>query len=76
MSATRAYYVRGMTCDHCARAVTAELKALGTVTDVTVDPVPQGVSTITVTSTAELAQDVMRDAVQRAGYELVGTATG
>ncbi len=74
MSVTRAYSVRGMTCDHCTRSVTAELEALGTVSDVAVDLVPQGDSTIIVTSSAELAQDVVRNAVARAGYELVGTA--
>ncbi|WP_313674694.1 heavy metal-associated domain-containing protein [Mycolicibacterium sp.] len=63
-----------MTCDHCTRSVTAELEALGTVSDVAVDLVPQGDSTIIVTSSAELAQDVVRNAVARAGYELVGTA--
>lgn len=73
MSETRAYRVRGMTCGHCVRAVTAELEALGSVTDVTADVVPEGDSTIIVTSPAELEQDVVRDAVQRAGYELVGT---
>lgn len=76
MSETRAYHVSGMTCDHCARAVTAELEALGTVTNVAVEVAPQGDSTITVTSSAELSSDVVRDAVSRAGYELVGTARG
>lgn len=40
MSQTQTYQVRGMTCGHCAGAVTNELKALDTVTGVTVDVVP------------------------------------
>ena len=72
MSQTQTYQVRGMTCGHCVGAVTGELKALETVTDVTVDVVPQGDSTVTVTSLAGLDQDAVREAVALAGYELVG----
>lgn len=73
MSQTQMYQVRGMTCGHCVGVVTAELKALDTVTDVAVDVVPQGDSTVTVTSSAGLDQDAVHDAVARAGYELVAT---
>ena len=76
MSETHTYHVRGMTCGHCARAVTSELEALDTVTGVTVDLVPEGDSAVSVTSSAELAQDTVRDAVERAGYDLVGTVSG
>lgn len=72
MSQTQIYAVRGMTCGHCVGAVTGEFEALETVTDVTVDVVPQGDSTVTVTSSAGLDQDAVHDAVARAGYELVG----
>lgn len=71
MSQTQTYQVRGMTCGHCTDTVTSELEALDTVTGVTVDVVPQGNSTVTVTSSAGLAQDRVRDALARAGYELV-----
>lgn len=73
---TQAYLVRGMTCGHCARAVTAELEGLDAVTAVTVDVVPDGESTVTVTSSSHLATGEVRDAVQRAGYEVVGQASG
>ena len=73
MSQTQRYQVRGMTCGHCAGAVTSELDALGTVTSVTVDVVPQGDSIVAVTSSAGLSDEVVRDAVARAGYELVAT---
>lgn len=76
MSETRTYHVRGMTCGHCARAVTTELEALGGVTGVTVDVVPEGDSAVSVTSTAALDTDAVREAVERAGYELVGTTSG
>lgn len=75
MSQTQTFQVRGMTCGHCAGAVTSELEALEGVSDVAVSVVPQGDSTVTVTSSVDLAQDAVRDAVQRAGYELVGTTT-
>lgn len=64
-----------MTCDHCASAVTGELEALATVSGVTVDVVPQGDSTVTVTSSAGLADEAVREAIARAGYELVGTSS-
>jgi copper chaperone CopZ len=53
MSQTQTYQVRGMTCGHCARAVTAELEALDRVTGVIVDVVPQGDSAVIVTSSAD-----------------------
>lgn len=71
MSQTQKYQVRGMTCGHCAAAVTAELEKLGPVTAVAVDVVPQGDSTVTVTSSDVLSGEAVRDAVQRAGYELI-----
>lgn len=76
MSQTQTYRVRGMTCGHCVGAVTSELQTLGTVTDVAVDLVPQGDSTVTFTSSAALEAGAVRDAITRAGYELVGTPAG
>lgn len=75
MSETHTYQVRGMTCGHCTRAVTSELEALDSVTGVTVDVVPEGESAVSVTSSTELTQDAVRDAIERAGYDLVGTAS-
>ena len=45
--ATTIYAVTGMTCEHCARAVTQELERLGGVRGVTVDLVPGGESRVT-----------------------------
>ncbi|MGV0993158.1 MAG: heavy-metal-associated domain-containing protein [Mycobacterium sp.] len=71
MSQTQSYQVRGMTCGHCVGAVTGELEALDGVTSVTISLVPQGNSTLTVTSSAQLARDAVREAIERAGYELI-----
>lgn len=76
MSRAQTHRVRGMTCGHCAGAVSGEPEKLDSVTQVAVDVVPQGDSTVTVTSSADLAGDAERAAVQRAGYELVGTTAG
>jgi len=67
------YGVAGMTCEHCVRAVTDELTALRGVRDVAVDLVAGGTSTVRVLSDAPLAESTIRDAVDEAGYTLVGT---
>ena len=66
------YHVTGMTCEHCTRAVTAELSALGGVAGVTVDLVPGGASAVTVESAASLANEAVAAALDEAGgYRLV-----
>ena len=63
--------VTGMTCGHCAQAVTSELKALEGVTDVDVDLVAGGTSTVTVTSTQPLEETQVGSALDEAGdYQL------
>jgi copper chaperone len=66
MSSTETYSVVGMTCDHCARSVRAEVGALPGVTEVHVD-LPSG--QVTVTSEG-LGTSQVRGAVEEAGYEL------
>ncbi len=61
------YAVTGMTCGHCAAAVTGELSRVAGVRDVHVDP---ATGVLTVTSDAPLALDEVRAAVDQAGYEL------
>jgi copper chaperone len=58
-----------MTCDHCARAVRAEISRLAGVTGVDVD-----VATGTVRVSGDpLPGDVpLREAVEEAGYEFAG----
>ncbi|NUR28832.1 MAG: heavy-metal-associated domain-containing protein [Streptomycetaceae bacterium] len=69
MSVQTTYQIKGMTCGHCAQAVTGELTLLAGVRTVDVD-VPAG--TAKVTSDAPLPVDEVRSAVDEAGYELVG----
>ena len=70
---TLTYAVTGLTCEHCVRAVTDELTALTGVRDVGVDLVAGGTSTVRVVSDAPLAESAVRDAIDEAGYTLVGT---
>ncbi|GAA0371294.1 heavy-metal-associated domain-containing protein [Actinoallomurus spadix] len=65
---TTEYTVKGMTCGHCVSAVTEEVSAIEGVTDVKVD-LASGV--VTVSSTAPVDEQAVRDAVDEAGYELV-----
>ncbi len=68
---TRSYAVSGMTCGHCAAAVTSELKALDGVTDVNVELVAGGTSTVTVTSSEPLDTAHVVAALDEAGdYQL------
>jgi copper ion binding protein len=64
---TTQYAVKGMTCDHCVSAVSAEVGRLDGVTDVQVD-LASGL--VTVTSTAPLDETAVREAVDEAGYEV------
>ena len=68
---TQTYSVTGMTCGHCASAVTSELKAVEGVSDVDVDLVAGGTSTVTVTSEAPLDESTVAEALDEAGdYKL------
>ena len=68
---TTTYKVTGMTCEHCANAVTAEVTALDGVRAVQVQLVPDGVSTLTVTSAAQLPEAELVEALDEAGgYQL------
>ena len=66
---TRSFTVTGMSCEHCARAVRAEVGKLPGITDVDVD-VAAGAVRI---SGEPLPDDAaVRDAIQEAGYEFAG----
>jgi copper chaperone len=68
------YRVTGMTCEHCMRAVSGELRALDGVSDVAVDLVLGGASAVTVTSDGPLAWRAVADALDEAGgYRLAGS---
>ncbi|MGI8451263.1 MAG: cation transporter [Streptosporangiaceae bacterium] len=70
---TTTYTVTGMTCGHCASAVSAGIGKLAGVSDVQVD-LPTGA--VSVTSSALLAEAQVAAAVEEAGYELTATRSG
>jgi copper chaperone len=67
---TTTYQVEGMTCDHCVRAVTTELIMLDGVRSVDVN-LPEGA--VTVVSEAPIDLEDVREAIDEAGYLLVGS---
>jgi copper chaperone CopZ len=67
---TTTYAIKGMTCGHCVNSVSSELGQLRGVRDVQVD---LATGTATVTSEQPLDPQAVREAVDEAGYELVGT---
>ncbi len=69
---TQTYPVNGMTCGHCVAAVTEEISALEGVTEVAVDLVAGGTSTVTVNSSRPLDPALVAEAVDEAGYALAG----
>ena len=64
---TQTFDVVGMTCGHCAHAVTEELQALDGVTDVHVDLVAGGTSAVTVAADRELTPAEVNAALDEAG---------
>ena len=66
---TTTYTVVGMTCAHCVRAVTEEISAIDGVAEVAVD-LPSGA--VAVTSDGPLDDELVRAAVDEAGYTLAG----
>ena len=62
------YTVQGMTCDHCAGSVTAEIAKIPGVTGVRVD-IPAG--RVTVESDQQVTHEAITEAVEEAGYEVV-----
>lgn len=74
-SATTAEFgVTGMTCSHCVGAVTEEIGGIEGVSDVRVELVVGGTSTVTVVSDRPIAQGVVAAAVDEAGYVLAPTS--
>jgi copper chaperone len=64
---TRTIIVTGMTCDHCAGAIRAEIGRLPGVTEIDVD-VARG--TVSITGPQLPGDAALRQAVEEAGYEL------
>jgi copper chaperone len=66
---TRSSGVTGMSCEHCARAVRAEIGKLPGVTGVEVDV---AAGTVRITGEPLPGDAAVRDAVHEAGYEFAG----
>ena len=64
---TQNFDVVGLTCGHCASAVTEELKALDGVSEVQVDLVAGGTSAVTVEADRELTRAEVTSALDEAG---------
>lgn len=60
------YRVTGMTCSHCVAAVTEEITAIDGVTNVTIDLVAGGISSVNVEGTATDSE--VAAAIDEAGY--------
>jgi copper chaperone CopZ len=72
MSTTVRYAVTGLTCGHCASAVTEEISALDGVLDVNVELDAGNTSTVVVTSAIPLMDAQIVGALDEAGdYHLV-----
>jgi copper chaperone len=67
--ATRSIVVSGMSCEHCANAVRAEVGALAGVTGVEVDV---AAGQVRVTGEPLPGDAVLREAIEEAGYEFAG----
>lgn len=65
--------IKGMTCGHCAQAVTEELGQLPGVTNpaVKLNPGESTISQATVETTDSVSDNALNDAVSEAGYELI-----
>lgn len=62
--------VQGMTCGHCVRSVQEEISAIPGVTDVQVELVSGGTSTVKVTSDQPVSDEALAAAVEEAGYQV------
>ena len=71
---TQTFPVTGMTCGHCVHAVSSELKQIPAVTDVSVDLVAEGTSTVTITSDTPISEAEVATALDEAGDYHLATA--
>jgi copper chaperone len=65
--ATSTYAVTGMTCEHCVRAVTEEVRRIEGVADVMVD---LSTGALTISSSQPVEEAAVAEAVEEAGYRL------
>ena len=65
----RSIAVAGMSCDHCANAVRAEIGKLPGVADVDVDV---AAGTVRISAGPMPGDQALREAIEEAGYEFAG----
>jgi copper chaperone CopZ len=71
---TQTFPVTGMTCGHCVSAVTEEIKAIPGVSDVSVELVAGGTSSVTVASEQLVGEAEVAAALDEAGdYRLASS---
>ncbi|MDO5049122.1 MAG: cation transporter [Actinomycetaceae bacterium] len=68
--------VKGMTCGHCVMSVEEELSEINGVESVAVELASgdQEPSRVTVTTSADVTDDALGDAIAEAGFELVSVS--
>ncbi|HHT40555.1 MAG TPA: heavy-metal-associated domain-containing protein [Actinomyces sp.] len=68
--------VKGMTCGHCVMSVTEELSEISGVDTVSVDLATgeDQNSNVSVTTSGEVTDDALNDAIAEAGFELVSVS--
>jgi copper chaperone CopZ len=64
---TQTFPVTGMTCGHCVSAVSSEIGEVAGVTDVTIDLVSGGTSSVTVASESPVSEADVAAALDEAG---------
>jgi copper chaperone CopZ len=73
MTGSETFQLTGLTCGHCANAVTGELTSLTGVFSVHVELVPGGESLVTLVSEQPLDRQAIAAALEKAGgYQLAG----
>ena len=70
---TQTFPVTGMTCGHCVHAVRSEIQQIPGVTEVDVDLVAGGTSTVTVASEAPVSESDVAAALDEAGDYALAT---
>jgi len=58
----------GLTCAHCVASIREEAELISGVTDVSVELVPGGVSTVSVSSDGTVEPAALEAAIREAGY--------
>lgn len=64
-------YIDGMTCGNCAKHVESELQKIDEIHEIMITLKPEGTTNVTITLNNDVSDDVLREAVEEAGYTLV-----